>query len=152
MMKKTICGIVVLVMMFAMAACGGDPAPTDPPDQVKEPGLTLVVGKTMTLEAAGEQVIWESSDPARATVDENGTVKALSGRGTVTITAAAADKTESWDIALCEETQFGAVPLASSDEKLTIGVWNGSSHAFADFRMDLMHQACIILIVGIGPP
>lgn len=151
MMKKMICGIVVLVMMFAMAACGGNPAPTDPPDQIKEPGLTLVVGKTMTLEAAGEQVTWESSDPARATVDENGTVKALSGRGTVTITAAAADKTESWDIALCEETQFGAVPLASSDEKLTIGVWNGSYHAFDDFRMDLMHQAGISLIVGIDP-
>lgn len=151
MMKKTICGIVVLAMVFAMAACGGSPSQTNLPSQTKEPGLTLVVGKTMTLEAAGEQMTWESSDPARATVDENGTVKALSGRGSVTITATAADKTESWDIALCEETQFGAVSLASSDEKLTIGVWNGSYHAFDDFRMDMMQQAGISLVVGIDP-
>lgn len=148
---------MALVLVLSLAACGGNAQQATQPksesDQSQsQPGLTLAEGKTMTLTApAGEQVSWESSDPVRATVDEKGTVKALTGRGSVTITATAGDKTESWDIALCEETEFGQVSLSSADEKLTIGVWNGSYHEFDDFRLEMMQMAGINLVIGIDP-
>lgn len=104
---------------------------------------------TLTADTLNGDLQWTSSDANRASVDANGTVTALSGRGSVTVTAAAGDKTQSWDIALCEQTEFGSVSLGSSNEKLTIGVWNGAFHWFDDTYMQLMADAGIDLLIGV---
>lgn len=161
-MKKRLSIFFTVLLLLSMAGCGGGkqettasvPAPTDPKpvieNQFEGTGM-LAQGQSVTLTAdqLSGQILWSSSDPARATVDEDGNVTALASRGTVTITAAVGDQTQSWEIPLCAQTAFGSVSLASSDEKLTIGVWNGSFQWFDEAYTKLMYEAGINLIIGV---
>ena len=160
-MKKIICIILVLLLFLPAVGCGQkeqpttDPMPTEPNrpminNQFEETGM-LAQGQSVTLVAdkLSGQIVWSSSDSARATVDAAGTVTALASRGTVTITAAGGDQVQTWDIPLCEQTAYGSVSLVSSDDKLTIGVWNGAFHWFDETYMPLMADAGINLIIGI---
>lgn len=150
-MKRIICILLSLVLLLSMTACGAGQEQPSTPTEANTEQLQLVKGESMTLSCPFSAQSWESSDSERAAVDEKGTVTALADCGSVTVTATAGDQTESWQIALCRQTEYGAVSLPSSAEKLTIGVWSGSYHAFDDFRMEMMQQAGISLIVGIDP-
>ncbi len=160
-MKKIIC--IFLAMLFLLPAVGcrqkgqptTDPMPTEPNrpvinNQFEETGM-LAQGQSVTLVAdkLSGQIVWSSSDSARVTVDAAGTVTALASRGTVTITAAGGDQVQTWDIPLCEQTAYGSISLVSSDDKLTIGVWNGAFHWFDETYMPLMADAGINLIIGV---
>ena len=161
-MKKRLSIFFTVLLLLSMAGCGerkqettaSVPAPTDPKpvieNQFEGTGM-LAQGQSVTLTAdqLSGQILWSSSDPARATVDEAGNVTALANRGTVTITAAVGDQTQSWEIPLCAQTAFGSVSLAASDEKLTIGVWNGSFQWFDEAYTKLMYEAGINLIIGV---
>lgn len=166
-MKKVLSLILSAVLLLAAAGCGAAapavttvPAETEPsptaPTPVDDPvlGLTIAPGEKMTLLAdtlpAGSEVTWSSSDPERATVDANGNVQALQSRGQVTITAEAGDTRQSWEIALCERTPYGNVSLVSGNEKLSIGVWNGSHHIFDFEQMEQLQVAGIDLIIGVN--
>ncbi len=165
-MKKLICILLTLLLMLSAAGCGQktpagtDPIPTGPVstepnkpvinNQFAQTGM-LAQGQSVTLtpDQLSGQITWSSSDPARLTVDAAGTVTALAGRGTVTVTAAGGDQTQSWQIPLCEQTAYGSVSLGSSDEVLTIGVWNGAFNWFDETYTKLMADAGINLIIGV---
>lgn len=160
-MKKIICIFLALLLLLPAVGCGQkeqpttDPMPTEPNrpvinNQFEETGM-LAQGQSVTLVAdkLSGQIVWSSSDSARATVDAAGTVTALASRGTVTITAAGGDQVQTWDIPLCEQTAYGSISLVSSNEKLTIGVWNGAFHWFDETYMPLMADAGINLIIGV---
>lgn len=166
MMKKVLSVMLAALLLLSAAGCGQkeqlstDPTPTAPPptapnkpvinNQFEATGM-LAQGQSVTLMAdrlSGE-ITWSSSDPARLTVDAAGTVTALTGRGTVTVTAAAGDQVQSWQIPLCEQTPYGSVSLESSDEILTIGVWNGAFNWFDETYMKLMYDAGINLLIGV---
>ena len=165
-MKKIICVFLAVLFLLSAAGCGQektlstDPSPTAPPPTVnsqpvinnlfEETGM-LAQGQSVTLTAdqLSGQVSWSSSNPARATVDQTGNVTALESRGTVTVTAAAGDQVQTWEIPLCQQTPYGSVSLVSSDEKLTIGVWNGAFHWFDETYMKLMEDAGINLLIGV---
>lgn len=165
-MKKIICIFLAVLFLLSAAGCGQkEPLPTDPTPTA--PSLTtpnkpvinnlfeetgmLAQGQSVTLTAnqlSGE-ITWSSSDPTRLAVDAAGTVTALSSRGTVTITAAAGDQVQQWEIPLCEQTPYGSVSLVSSNEGLLIGVWNGAFHWFDETYMKLMADAGINLLIGV---
>lgn len=163
-MKRILCMIAACILLVSMAGCGENkPAGTAPGTTAPgtagqnvvnnlfaETGM-LAQGQSVTLTADGLSgtVVWSSSDPARATVDANGTVTALADRGTVTVTASGGDQVRSFEIPLCRETEFGSISLESSDEKLTVGVWNGSFQWFDETYMKLMADAGINLIIGV---
>lgn len=166
MVKKVLSVMLAALLLLSAAGCGQkeqlstDPTPTAPPptapnkpvinNQFEATGM-LAQGQSVTLMAdrlSGE-ITWSSSDPARLTVDAAGTVTALTGRGTVTVTAAAGDQVQSWQIPLCEQTPYGSVSLESSDEILTIGVWNGAFNWFDETYMKLMYDAGINLLIGV---
>lgn len=157
-----------VVMLTLLAGCGNDqPVTTEPTASATEPDVTapaapivnndfaetgmLAQGQSVALTAdtLTGQAQWSCSDVTRATVDENGTVTALTDRGTVTVTATAGDKTQSWEIPLCQQTAFGSVSLNTSDDKLTVGVWTGAFNWFDDTYMKLMADAGINLLVGV---
>ncbi len=48
------------------------------------------------------------------------------------------------------ETDFGAVVLPTSNKSMTIGVWNGSHHVFADKQLQDLKDAGITKIMGIN--
>lgn len=163
-MIKRISVFLVALLLLSVAGCGQtaqlatDPTPTAPStvdkpvinNQFVETGM-LAQGQSVTLTAdqlSGE-ITWSSSDPDRLTVDAAGTVTALVGRGTVTVMAAAGDQVQSWQIPLCQQTEFGSVSLESSNETLTIGVWNGAFQWFDETYMKLMTDAGINLIIGV---
>ena len=157
MLKKMISILLALTLALSvMAGCGENQqgvADTTEKTTIPQPdyGLTLTQGQTMSLksEALTGDIRWEVSNPARATVDENGTVTALTGRGVVTVTATDGEKSENWEIKLCEDTPYGLVNLTSGDGGLTIGVWNGSYHEIDDFHMELLSMAGINLLIGL---
>ncbi len=165
-MKKILCFMLAALLLLSLAGCGQkeqlstDSTPTAPPptapnkpvinNQFETTGM-LAQGQSVTLTAdqlSGE-IVWSSSDPARLTVDAAGTVTALADRGTVTVTAAAGDQVQSWQIPLCGQTPYGSVSLESSDEILTIGVWNGAFNWFDETYMKLMYDAGINLLIGV---
>lgn len=170
-MKKLLCFLMAALLLMA-AGCGKTapadttpPAPTQPtptqpqtpaPTPVDDPvlGLTATPGETLTLTAdnlpAGSEIKWSSSDPSAAKVDQNGNVQVLKNRGQVTITAKAGDAEQKWNISLCERTFYGNVSLVSGDEKLSIGVWNGSYHVFNIEHMEYLADAGIDLIIGVN--
>ncbi len=153
MKNKTIYRLTVLLLALCLAGlcgCGGKGDSPSGSNAVPKADYQLVSGSTLNLTTSltGE-VQWSSSNPQWASVDANGVVKALRDRGNVTITADNGKKTEAFTVDLCCETEFGPVCLKSSEEKLTIGAWNGSYHDFDDFRMEMMKDAGITLLVGI---
>lgn len=157
MLKKMISILLALTLALSvMAGCGENQqgavdttenTPLSQPDY----GLTLTQGQTMSLkpQALTGEIRWQISDPDRATVDENGTVTALTDRGSITVTATDGEKSEEWEIKLCQDTPYGLVNLASGDGKLTIGVWNGSYHEVDELRMELLAMAGINLLIGL---
>lgn len=165
-MKKIISIFLATLLLLSAAGCGqkeqlsADPTPTAPSPTVSskpvinnlfaETGM-LAQGQSVTLtpEQLSGEIVWSSSDPARLTVDAAGTVTALASRGTVTVTAAAGDQVQLWEIPLCEQTPYGSVSLVSSDEGLLIGVWNGAFNWFDETYMKLMYDAGINLLIGV---
>lgn len=156
-MKKLLCFMIAALLLLT-AGCGKTEPAADPTDPVQpgetapvDMGLTATPGETLTLNADGlsGEISWSSSDPAAAKVDQSGNVQALKNRGQVTITATAGDQEQKWEVSLCEKTEFGNVSLLSGDEKLSIGVWNGSYHVFDLDQMERLADAGIDLIIGI---
>ena len=156
--NKIISWFLITALALGLAGCAGQGSSESNPsgDSASQSGSysetgTLAKGETAVLSAVtlGDDITWTSSDPARVTVDENGTVTALMGRGTVTITASCNGEEQSWDIPLYEQTEYGAVSLEYCDEDLTIGVWNGAFHWFDEAYMKLMEDAGIDLIIGV---
>ena len=163
--KKIIVWLLLAALVLSTAGCADDPNPTQPPTTTQPPvsqtvqnndfertGM-LAAGQSVTLTAdqlpQGGEVVWSSSDIARATVDANGTVTALADRGTVTVTATSGENTQSWQIPLCQQTPFGSICLDCSNEKLTIGIWNGAFHWFDETYTKLMADAGISLLIGV---
>lgn len=160
-MKKLISIFMAVILLLAATGCtqaGNTTVPTVPQavinpiinNEFEKTGM-LAMGQSVTLQAdtLSGTVQWTSSDPGRATVDASGTVTALTSRGSVTITATAGDKTQTWEIPLCDQTEFGSISLRSSNEKLTIGVWNGAFQWFDETYMKLMADAGINLLIGV---
>lgn len=145
-----ICSVLmVLLLILGLTACGG-PAPAEEDGtQAQTQVLQLTAGQTLTLNAGEEDAVWLSSDPERVQVAENGTVTALKDRGTVTVTAAWGDRERSWEITLCQQTDYGPVSLPSAEEKLTVGVWNGSYHDIDEAHMKLIADSGISLLIGL---
>lgn len=159
MKSKIIIWVMVAALAVGLAGCGESVSETQPSQtqtvpQGSDSDLNLLKGETLTLTADalpdGQTVSWTSSDPTRAAVDENGTVTALASRGTVAVTASAGDQMQSWELALCDQSDYGEIHLPANSEKLTIGVWNGSYHWFDETTMKLMQDAGINLIIGIA--
>lgn len=157
-MKKLLCFMIAALLLLT-AGCGKTEPAADPTDPVQpgetapvDTGLTATPGETLTLNADGlsGEISWSSSNPAAAKVDQSGNVQALQSRGQVTITATAGDQEQKWEVSLCEKTEFGNVSLLSGDEKLSIGVWNGSYHVFDLEHMEYLSDAGIDLIIGIN--
>ena len=121
-MKKTCVLVFIVIFALALVACSGtqpskteeqtaEPTATVEPTantsaaysiELSEPENTLFVGDSVQLEAhasstsAAEKelsVIWSSSDPGIATVDENGVVSGVSA-GSAIITASVSDHPE----------------------------------------------------------
>lgn len=161
-MKKLFCLLLSALLLASIVGCGSDgaaEAPTAAPTQGERPvqnnefsqtGM-LAQGQSVTLTAdtLTGQIAWSSSDPEKLSVDGNGTVTALVSRGNVTVTATAGGQSQSWQIPLCEQTAFGNVSLNSSEEALTIGVWNGAFQWFDETYMPLMADAGIDLLIGV---
>ena len=150
---------MIAALLLLTAGCGKTEPAADPTDPVQpgetapvDTGLTATPGETLTLNADGlsGEISWSSSNPAAAKVDQSGNVQALQSRGQVTITATAGDQEQKWEVSLCEKTEFGNVSLLSGDEKLSIGVWNGSYHVFDLEHMEYLSDAGIDLIIGIN--
>lgn len=153
-MKNRAISLILITVMLLGLLCGcGEAAPATEPAATApvDNGLDVALGQTLSLSAdtlSGE-ITWSSSNPELAAVDADGVVTAFSDRGDVTVTATAGDKTQEFEINLCAQTAFGAVHLPSGDGKLTIGVWNGSYHEIDDFRMELLADAGISLLIGL---
>ena len=165
-MKKALSLILAALLLLSAAGCGQkELTATDPATKAPTPTVSstpvinnqfeatgmLAEGQSVTLtpEQLSGEIVWSSSDPARLTVDAAGTVTALASRGTVTVTAAAGDQVQLWEIPLCEQTPYGSVSLVSSDEGLLIGVWNGAFNWFDETYMKLMYDAGINLLIGV---
>ena len=71
-----------------------------------KPGATKALDLTMTPADSGEEIIWTTSDPTIATVDENGIVTGVK-KGTVTVTATGrfSGLTASCDVKVCNVIQ-----------------------------------------------
>lgn len=150
-MKKIFSIFLALALLLSMAACTETkPDSTVGDDDFAQTGmLASGTATVLTTDSLRGDITWTSSDPAMATVDENGKVQALLGRGAVTITATAGEKSQSWEIRLCDSTQYGAVSLPSSEKSLNIGVWNGSFQWFDETYTKLMADSGINLIIGV---
>lgn len=106
-MRTTLRLVAVLLAPFVLAGCfggaSGGPQNNVTGVSITPQSLTLDVGESYALqvEVLGSQnvsqsVAWRSSDPAIATVNENGVVTAVASGGPVTITATSrADATKS---------------------------------------------------------
>ena len=157
-MKRIICIVLSGLLLLSLTACTrkGE-QPTQPSttgqetlNRFTETGM-LAEGQSviLTADTLSGDVQWSSSDPERACVDANGKVTAVTGRGSVTITAQSGSQSQQWQIPLCQQTEFGNISLKHSDKKLTIGVWNGPFNWFDETYMKLMADAGIDLIIGI---
>lgn len=153
MKKKTIYRLTALLLalcLVGLCGCGEKGESPSGNNPAPKADYSLVSGNTLNLTTSlTGDVQWSSSQPEYASVDAQGVVKALKDRGNVTITADNGEKTESFTVDLCCETEFGSVSLPSAQEKLTIGAWNGSYHEIDDFRMEMLADAGITLLVGI---
>lgn len=71
-----------------------------------KPGATKQLGLTMTPSDSGEVILWSTSDPTVATVDEAGTVTGVK-KGTVTVTATGkfSGLTASCQVKICDVIQ-----------------------------------------------
>lgn len=71
-----------------------------------KPGSTRALSAVMTPADSGEELIWESADPAIATVDTTGTVTAVSyGTTTVTVKGKYSGLTASCEVKVCDVIQ-----------------------------------------------
>lgn len=95
--SKILMAVALVVMPFALSSCDNEDnwlseAVTISGQGVAHHAATIEVGQTLQLKATRGVLIpgtgfeWSSSDPAVATIDQNGLVTALSN-GEVTITA-----------------------------------------------------------------
>lgn len=142
-----IAAMLLAVMLLALCGCSNSQQPETPK---QEADYKVVKGETVALTTSlTGDVQWHSPRPEYATVDRNGNLTALKDRGTVTIVASVDGQIDSITVELCSQSEFGPVHLESGDEKLVIGAWNGSYHDFDDFRLDMMAQAGITLLVGV---
>lgn len=109
--------------------------PEDPVDPIpveeitlSESRVTLTVGETLTLaaailpeEAADTPVIWASRDPEVVTVDETGTLTAVSP-GTTTVTAKAGNQTAYCFVTVEEPKPVPVAEIILSETEFTLAV------------------------------
>ncbi len=111
-----------------------EPTPTEPLT-LDQTTLNMNQGETATLTVTGaENVLWTSSDPNVATVDDSGTVTA-GVPGTATITVTTADGSQS---AAC--TVQVATPLPPEPPKETLGlrsIYQDKGETLSQFTMSL---------------
>ena len=125
--------VVASIFLVVVAACGGGDGggdaveSTDAPVVVGPPVATVLPFKVMparvSLEIAGEGVLapvgaaapvaWTTSDPAIATVDAAGIVRAV-GRGRATITASEGGRSSSASVLVSQSGAAGADPTTEA--------------------------------------
>ncbi|UNC93474.1 S8 family serine peptidase [Candidatus Contubernalis alkaliaceticus] len=104
--------------------------------------LTLVEGETDTLIAniepaeASQEVIWTSSNPAAATVDNQGRVTAVS-KGTAVIKAVSAANSEIWSTCDVTVTEFNVTLGVHRVNATTLQLTAGSSAGNTLYRFDV---------------
>lgn len=101
-----------------------DPVDSDPVTElsVDKKELTLTVGDSAVLTATGaEGYQWSSSDEAVATVDENGTVSAVTA-GTATISVATEDASAACVVTVEKKEQTEEPPKQGTSKELKLGL------------------------------
>ncbi len=142
-----IAAMLLAVSVLVLCGCSGS---NNAGSSTQKADYKIAKGETCALTTSLKgDVQWHSPLEDYAIVDRHGNVTALKDRGTVTIIASVNGQIDPIVVELCSETEFGPVHLESTDQKLTIGAWNGSYHDFDDFRLDMMAQAGITLLVGV---
>ena len=142
-----IAAMLLAVSVLVLCGCSGS---NNAGSSTRKADYKIAKGETCALTTSLKgDVQWHSPLEDYAIVDRHGNVTALKDRGTVTIIASVNGQIDPIVVELCSETEFGPVHLESTDQKLTIGAWNGSYHDFDDFRMEMMKDAGITLLVGI---
>ena len=113
MKKTTFIVIALLVAMLAFVSCQSDPVTGVSLDKTE---IKILKGETEKLiatvspgDATNKKVTWSSSNPAVATVSEDGTVTAVTkGEATITVKTKNGGKTASCDVTVVE---INGVPL-----------------------------------------
>ena len=97
----------------------------------------------------GETVTWFSENDKRLSVDQNGTITALTNRGRIRVFATAGKYTWFWTVQLYEETEFGKVYFSSSEDDLPIAMWAGDYHSFTNKNLEALEEAGVTMLVGV---
>ena len=141
--------LVLALIVSSLSGCGTGSTDAGTEDAVQQVSAVSGESVTLTAETLSGQIIWTSSDPEKLSVDGSGVAKALAGRGTVTVTATAGEKSRQFEVTLSQQTEFGAVSLPSGSEKIVISAWNGSYHDIDEAHMKLIADSGITLLIGL---
>lgn len=142
-MKK----FLLLTVVAALILAGCEPKNTDPvPVPVEsvtlnEPEITLLVGEDFQLTAEvlpenadNKTIVWESSDTAIATVDENGLVTAVAA-GNAIVTATVDDKNATCKVFVNEPAPDGNIDMAGmSVEEVRAAIDEALAAGITEFR------------------
>lgn len=137
----------LLTVMAALILAGCEPKNTDPvPVPVEsvtlnEPEITLLVGEDFQLTAEvlpenadNKTIVWESSDTAIATVDENGLVTAIAA-GNAIVTATVDDKNATCTVVVNEPAPDGNIDMAGmSVEEVRAAIDEALAAGITEFR------------------
>ncbi len=132
-MNKKIIRILLFAALAMLAACeNSETVPEDVEVQLvrieQESPIVVSVGETVEYsavvkpdDATDKSVIWKSSDPTVATIDENGLARALKA-GTVTITAQSSNQSITDECTLEVKQMVPATGVSIEPAKLSVGV------------------------------